>query len=75
MVLKFWSALSEEKRISVPSVLQKKLLKKQRTNFFWTTRYKHKSFEIFSFYAQDQFKERENAIILFDMACKLFNPI
>ena len=31
--------LSEKKRIAVHTVLQKKLLKKQRANFFWTTRY------------------------------------
>ena len=74
IVLKCWSILCDEKRINVPSVLQKKLLKIQRTNFFWTTRYKHKSSEIFSFYAQDQFKKRGNAINLFDMTCKQFKP-
>ena len=40
-VLECWPALSlsNEKRIDVLSVLKKKLLKKQRANFFWTTRY------------------------------------
>ena len=40
-VLECWpaSALSDKKRIDVLSVLKKKLLKKQRDTFFWTTRY------------------------------------
>ena len=50
-VLECWPALtlSNEKRISVLSVLQKKLLKKQRANFFWTTRY---ILHFWNFYAQ-----------------------
>ena len=40
-VLECWPAptLSDEKRIDVLSVLKKKLLKKQRATFFWTTHY------------------------------------